>query len=165
MNRKSAKSLIWMVVLLVGGYITLQLVADVCAVKMVDLWGIVLPGGSLVYAITFTWRDLVHKRLGKRWAQASIFVAAGMNIFMALAFLWLVKMPFPGFWGLQDATATVLAQVPRIVFASIVAELVSQFVDTEIYQFVWNRLGSKHQWLRVVASNGCLLYTSPSPRD
>lgn len=153
MSTKTNK-LVWLTVLLVAGYVTLQLVADVCAVKMVSLFGVVLPGGSLVYAVTFTWRDLVHKKLGRAWARACIFLAAAMNVFMGLAFVWLIKMPYPPFFGAQAAVEVVLMQVPRIVIASIIAELVSELVDTELYQLVWRALGSRFQWLRVVASNG-----------
>jgi len=153
-SSKQSNRLIWTVVALVAAYISLQVFADIMATKMVTVWKYVVPGGTLVYAFTFTVRDLVHKKLGKRWAQACIVVAGAVNVCMALFFLWLVKMPFPPFWANQEALTAILQQVPRIVLASIAAEMVSEFVDTEVYQLVWKKLGRRYQWARVAASNG-----------
>jgi uncharacterized integral membrane protein (TIGR00697 family) len=41
----------------------------------------------------------------------------------------------------------------RIVVASILAEIVSELADTEIYHWFVNRVTEKHQWARVLVSN------------
>lgn len=149
MNKKS----IWIIVLLVSGYIALQLIADITAAKIVQIGNITLPAGTLVFAITFTWRDMIHKKLGKEWAKASIYAAAGMNIFMVLYFIFAIELKPAVFWTNQEAFASVLSVVPRIAIASILSEAISALIDTEIYQYVINLLGTKHQWVRVLGSN------------
>lgn len=152
-NRKT----IWTIVALVAGYITLQLVADVTAVKIVEIGGFTLPGGSLVFALTFTWRDMLHKRLGKEWARAAIVMAALCNLGMVLYFLLAIHLPFPVFWEAQASFETTLGVVWRITIASIIAEVVSEMVDTEVYHHLIARIPSRHQYLRVLGSNAVSL--------
>ncbi len=49
--------------------------------------------------------------------------------------------------------ATIFGPVWRIVFASIVAEVVSELIDTEVYHFWVTRITRKYQWARVLTSN------------
>ena len=152
-NRKQ----IWTTVVLVAGYIMFQLVADVTAAKIMTIGPISLPAGTLIFALSFTWRDMLHKRLGKEWARAAIFTAAGCNVFMVAYFVLVIRLPAAAFWPNQDAFAMILGVVPRIAVASIVAELVSQLIDTEIYHKLAPHTGGRRQWLRVLASNGISL--------
>ena len=79
MNKKT----IWTVVLLIGGYVVCQAIADVAATKLVQVGGMIIPAGTFVFTITFTLRDLIHKRLGKQWARTVIIAAGIFNLFMA----------------------------------------------------------------------------------
>ena len=47
----------------------------------------------------------------------------------------------------------VLAPVMRISLASVIAEVVSELIDTEIYELWVKRFGQRRQWGRVLASN------------
>ena len=152
-----SKKQIWIVVLLVGGYITFQLVADVAAVKIIDIAGITMPAGTFVFALTFTWRDMLQKRLGKEWARASIIMAAACNVFLALYFVFAIRLRPAVFWSGQDAFAATLGIVWRIAAASIVAEVVSQWIDTEMYSILAPRTRGFWQFLRVIGSNAVSL--------
>jgi len=146
------------VVALIGFYIGCQAVADVGATKFLHfkfgtVVDIVAPGGGLMYCFTFTIRDLIHKRLGRTWARACILIAGVFNIFQSL-FLWVITaLPSPGFFELSDAWNTIFTVLPFITAASIIAEVISELTDTEVYQLIWRALGSKLQWLRVLGSN------------
>lgn len=144
---------IWIAALLMGGYFALQIVTDVTVAKMVTLFGISVPAGSLLYAVTFTWRDAVHKTLGPRWARAAIVLAGVFNVCMALWFVGTIYMPAASFWTNQDAYASVLGIMPRIVAASILTEVVAQLTDTQLYAWVEKRFRGKWQFMRVVVSN------------
>lgn len=143
--------------ILTAGYIMLQMTADVTAAKMITLsifgLAVSLPAGSFIYAFTFTWRDMIHKKLGRNAARIIIILAALTNIAMALYFVFVIKLPFPTWWVGQEAIAFVLGQVPRIVLASIAAELVSELLDTELYHFWVRKVTTKYQWSRVLWSN------------
>ena len=148
------KNPVILVIAVVSLYLMCQIVADVIAVKIVELWGLTFAGGTFIYAISFTARDLAHKQLGKKATVALIWAAGIVNVLMALYFLLIIEMPYPAYWAGQDALAATLGIVPRIVAASIAAELVAQLVDTELYQWVWQRWPKAPQILRVLVSNG-----------
>ena len=149
------KKRIWMIVLLVGAYLTCQLIADIGATRFVQIGSQSLSAGTFVFALTLTLRDLIHKRLGKEWARAAIFSAALFNVFLA-AYLWAMSLLPAPVW--RDAVRvagwnSIFALVPAITIGSILAEMISELVDTEIYS-LWNKyLGKLPQWTRVIASN------------
>jgi uncharacterized integral membrane protein (TIGR00697 family) len=140
--------------LIVGGaYVAAQMMADIASLRIIDVAGYAVDAGTLIYPFTFTLRDLVHKIGGKEAARTLIFLAAGINVAMA-AFFWLVaRLPADLLAGPQLEFGEVLAPVWGIVVASIVAEVVSELIDTEAYQRWTGRYGEERQWGRVLFSN------------
>lgn len=145
------------IVLLVGTYVMAQAIADVGATKLVEIGGVVMPGGTFIFALTFTLRDMIHKRLGKEWARTAIFVAAVLNILLAVYLLIISRLPSPDFFTLGEAWRAIFAIVPAITLGSIAAELVSELTDTEVYHFWKTRFPRAPQWSRVLASNAVSL--------
>jgi len=77
-----------------------------------------------------------------------------VNLFMAGLFWLVARLPAVAGVGPQtDSFGAVLAPVWRIVLASIVAEVVSELLDTEAYGLWERRFGARLQWGRVLASN------------
>ena len=140
--------------LIVGGaYVAAQMMADVASLRIVEIGGQAVDAGTLIYPFTFTLRDLVHKIAGKSAARTLIFLAAGINVFMA-GFFWLVaRLPPDPITGPQPEFGTVLAPVWGIVVASILAEVVAELIDTEAYQRWVRWFGQERQWGRVMFSN------------
>lgn len=157
MKTNNTQRLIYLAVLLIGGYVALQLIADVTAVKIVELGSITLPAGTFVFALTFTWRDMLHKRLGREWARAAVITAAVCNLLMVIYFGFAIRLPPAGFWPGQAAFENTLGFVWRIAVASIIAELVSELLDTEIYHRLAQRFTGANQWARVAGSNAVSL--------
>lgn len=147
------RKLIFAIVALIGAYVMAQLIADIGATKLVEIGGIVMPGGTFIFALTFTLRDMVHKRLGRAWAHAAIWTAAVANIIMALYLAAIGRLPAPPFYELNEAWGAIFAIVPAITIGSIVAEIVSESVDTEVYHRWRERYPDLPQWSRVLVSN------------
>ena len=141
------------VIVVAAAYIAAQMMADITSLRIVMIAGMSVDAGTLVYPFTFTLRDLMHKTLGIQAARVLIFTAAAVNLLMAALFWIAAQLPADMSVGPQVEFAAVLAPVWRIVFASILAEVVAELVDTEAYQQWVNRVGYKHQWGRVLASN------------
>jgi uncharacterized integral membrane protein (TIGR00697 family) len=136
-------------------YVSAQLLSDVTSLKITEVAGLSMDAGTLVYPVTFTLRDLVHKVGGRRLARTLIVVAAGVNLLMAGLFWVVDALPAVADVGPQtELFGDVLAPVWRIVFASIVAEVVSELLDTEVYAAWVRRFGERSQWGRVLTSNG-----------
>ncbi|MDH3307529.1 MAG: queuosine precursor transporter [Acidimicrobiia bacterium] len=141
------------ITVLAAAYVAAQMMSDVASLRIVSISGFSMDAGTLVYPLTFTLRDLVHKVAGKHVARLLILVAAGINVVMALLFKLVAVLPADLEVGEQLAFGLVLAPVWRIVFASIVAEVIAELIDTEIYAAWVARLGRRLQWGRVLASN------------
>ena len=140
--------------LVVVCYVAAQMLADISSLKIISIAGLSMDAGTLIYPITFTLRDLVHKVAGIKVARLLILVVAGINLFMA-GFFWLVAyLPADLSVGPQEEFAAVLSPVWRIVVASILAEVLAELIDTEVYQLWVNKFKNKLQWGRVLVSNG-----------
>jgi len=140
-------------VIVVSLYIAAQMLSDIASLKIGVVAGLAVDMGTFIYPITFTLRDVVHKVLGRRNARVIIVTAAGVNLFMAGYLLWAASVASDPGWGLGAQFSAILAPVWRIVVASILAELVSELMDTEIYHWFVTRVTRRYQWLRVLISN------------
>jgi hypothetical protein len=140
-------------VILISAYIAAQMISDIGSLKIIPLLGFSMDAGTFIYPITFTLRDLVHKTMGKSASQTMIFSAAVINLLMAVFFWFVSALPGDPMVGSQNSFGAVLAPVWRIVIASILAEVVSELLDTEIYHLWKKRMGPRHQWSRVLVSN------------
>lgn len=137
----------------VSAYVAAQMMADVLSLKIAWVAGFSVDAGTFVYPITFTLRDMVHKLLGRSAARAVILAAGVINLVMAGLFRFAAWLPADPGWPLQGEFAAVLTPVWRIVMASIGAEIISEFVDTEVYHLWVTRVTRRFQWARVLVSN------------
>ena len=140
-------------IIAISVYIAAQLLSDIASLKITLIAGFSMDAGTFIYPLTFTIRDVVHKRLGKTAARTVIVLAAGINLFMALFFQFAAWLPGDPSWGLEREFSAVLGPVWRIVVASIIAEVFSELIDTEIYHLWESRITKKYQWMRVLSSN------------
>ena len=140
-------------IVVISLYIAAQLLSDIASLKITLIAGLSMDAGTFIYPLTFTIRDLIHKRLGKTAARTVIVLAASLNLFMALFFHFTAWLPQDPSWGLGKEFSAILGPVWRIVIASIIAEVFSELLDTEIYQLWQRRITKKYQWMRVLSSN------------
>jgi uncharacterized integral membrane protein (TIGR00697 family) len=152
-NQKQLSSIPTVGIVVISLYIAAQLLSDIASLKITLIAGFSMDAGTFIYPLTFTIRDLIHKRLGKQVARTVIILAAGINLFMALFLQFTAWLPQDPSWGLGQEFAAVLGPVWRIVIASIVAEVISELIDTEIYHLWKTRITEKYQWMRVLSSN------------
>jgi uncharacterized integral membrane protein (TIGR00697 family) len=139
--------------LVVSAYIAAQMLSDIASLKIGVVAGLAVDMGTFIYPVTFTLRDVVHKLLGRQNARLLIVAAALINLVMALYLTWAANVPSDPSWGLGAEFSLILAPVWRIVVASIIAEVVSELLDTEIYHWFVMRITRRFQWLRVLVSN------------
>ena len=138
----------------------------------VPLWGytVQVPVGIIPYPVTFLATDLISELYGRRRANWVVFVGFLMNVFL-IAVCWVAQAaPFSGDWLGQIETGAAAGRAepwhrdvyPYIwnligmgVFASMVAYLVAQLVDVQLYHFWRGMTRGKHLWLRNNASTMC----------
>jgi hypothetical protein len=140
-------------ILVTAAYIATQMLSDITSLKIVRFAGLSMDAGTLIYPLTFTLRDLVHKVTGKSGARLIILAAAAINLLMAALFWVVSRLPYDPSVGPQPDWDAVLSPVWRIVVASILAEVAAELVDTEVYHLWVTRVTRRYQWLRVLLSN------------
>ncbi len=150
---KSRSSTVSLLLAVAGGYVAAQVLADIASLRIIEVAGFAVDAGTLVYPFTFTLRDLIHKMAGKTAARTVILTAAVVNIGMAVLFWVTSRLPAADTAPQTVLFGDVLAPVWGIVMASILAEVVAELIDTEVYSAWVRRLGERHQWGRVLSSN------------
>jgi len=123
-------------------------IASVLASKIINVAGFFVPAGILAYSITFVATDVISEIWGKE--RANITVVGGFIALLAVLGLVHLGLIWPKapFWNNEDAFQTILGSTPRIILASFVAYLVSQFHDVWAFHF-WKRFtNERHLWLR-----------------
>ncbi|MEK7618141.1 MAG: queuosine precursor transporter [Patescibacteria group bacterium] len=137
-------------------YVSFQIVANVLSTKIALLpiinWAV--DGGTIIYPLTFTLRDFVHKTLGKKISRQIVILAGLVNLLAFLLFWVIGKIPADPSWVHQAAYNSILLPVGRIVVASIVAQIISELVDTEVFSVVYHRFSDT---LAVIFSNSVAL--------
>jgi uncharacterized integral membrane protein (TIGR00697 family) len=137
----------------VASYTAAQMLSDIMSLKIALVAGLSIDAGTFIYPFTFTLRDMVHKLLGKRAARVIVLTAGAINLVMAGLLAFTSWLPADPSWGRQEAFVQILGPTWRIVTASILAEIFSEFIDTEIYSWWVRRVTRKAQWSRVLVSN------------
>ncbi len=135
--------------LLVSLFITSLVIANVISNKIVHLGPLVVPGGFLLYAITFLVTDLISELYGKASAKVAVNVGFIAAVF-AMLMIWITKaLPVPVFGvAVGDAYSTLLGSSWRIVLASMIAYYSSQSWDVWFFHFLKEKTNGKHKWLR-----------------
>jgi queuosine precursor transporter len=147
-----------MVSTLVIGYVLIQLGANLTAIKTVALFGNhPIPAGTLLYALSFTWINLITEYLGTARARRLVLISVGANVLMISWFQLVIGLPGTSLWvadpGHQDALSFVLGSVPRIYLASIITSTIVENVDISVFTLIKHRAPAVPLWLRSMASN------------
>ncbi len=153
MVKEQKRDLLTAAILVSVLYVAAQMMSDIASLRIVMIAGYSIDAGTFIYPLTFTLRDMVHKVAGIKAARILIFAAAGLNIIMALFFRVVSLLPPDLTIGPQEEFGMVLSPIWRIVAASIIAEVVSELIDTEGYRFWVEKVTKKYQWVRVLFSN------------
>jgi len=129
------------------------IVANLTASKLIQVWWLIFPAGTLAYCITFLCTDIYAEFFGKR--EASLVVLAGFiaSVLMVVLVKLSIAAPIAPFQlEYQETYAQVLGFTERIVLASMAAYLLAQSHDVWAYHF-WGKLtNGKYLWLRNNAS-------------
>ena len=117
--------------------------------KFVNVFGLIVPAGTLAYPFTFLATDLICELYGKKRAQVLVWVGFAMNFFMlGLMMLGHYLKDASGVSGATSTFESVYGFMIGNVIASMFAYLVAQSVDVKLFHF-WKRITKgKHLWVR-----------------
>lgn len=151
--RSSVRMIPAAAVAVIAMYAATQLLADIASLKIGIVLGLAVDMGSFIYPVSFTLRDVAHKFLGRKNARILVVSSALINLAAVAYIIGISHLPSDEEWGLGDEYSALFGNIWRIVIASIIAQIVSQLANTEIYHWFATRITRRHQWLRVLVSN------------
>jgi queuosine precursor transporter len=140
---------------LTGTLILALSLADIAATKFILIGNTVAPGGIFLFSVIFVVRDMLHRSMGADYVKRTIWVAAALNIAMALYFWWITTFDAPARMTIANEWNAIFALAPAIVLGSIIAAVASQLVNTTVYQRLWDK--NAPLWQRVIISNSISL--------
>ena len=139
-------------------FVVSLLVSNVITAKQVLLpFGITMTGAVFIFPITYVLSDLFSEVYGYKWSRTTCYLAFAMNLFMVLAFTAVIKTPAPDYRQNQEAFQTVLGNTPRILFASLLAFLVGDFVNDRVFKKFKDKHPNDHKGFsfRAILSSFC----------
>lgn len=138
---------------LIGGiFVAALLISNIAAQKLFIMGPFTFTAGILLFPLTYIFGDVLTEVYGYARSRQIIWAGFFGNVLM-VGFLWIAAAlpPAPG-WPGQDAFASVLAFLPRIALASIVAYAVGEFSNSYVLAKMKVWTSGKKLWLRTIGS-------------
>lgn len=141
----------WFVVV-VAIFVTCLITANITAVKLVDVLGVVLPAGVIIFPISYIAGDVLTEVYGFRQARRVIWLGFLCNLLAVLA-IWVGGLlPAAPFWDGQGAYERILGYVPRLLAASFLAYLVGEFANSIVLAKMKVATNGRWLWSRTIGS-------------
>lgn len=142
-NNHSRYSQIFVVIVAI--FITALMTANIISVKLIEIWGMVLPAGIIIFPISYITGDILTEVYGYAQARRVIWLGFFCNLVLVIA-LWIGKIiPSAPFWEGQAAYERILGYAPRLLAASFLAYLVGEFFNA--YILAKMKIATKGRWL------------------
>ena len=149
MNTKSTSP--WFTII-VGIFITCLIVANIIAVKLVDIFGFIVPAAVIIFPISYIFGDVLTEVYGYRQARRVIWLGFFCNL-LAVVAIWIAQiLPGTAFWDAQSAYERVLGYTPRLLLASFSAYLVGEFANSIVLAKLKIATSGRWLWLRTISS-------------
>ena len=133
----------------VASLVTCNLIANKFVSVDLGFKTFIVSAGILPYPITFLVTDILSEIYGRKKANMVVFSGFIASI-LVLFFLWLGS----SFDALPDSPIDnstynlVFQNASRVIFASMIAYLLAQFIDVRMFHFWKNLTDGRHLWLR-----------------
>lgn len=132
-------------VVLVAVFVACLIGANITAVKLISLGGLILPAAIIVFPLSYIVADVLTEVYGYAQARRVIWLGFLCNLLVVGA-VWAGQvLPAAPFWDGQAAYERILGYAPRILLASFLAYLVGEF--TNAYVLARMKIATRGRWL------------------
>ena len=139
-------------VMIVALFITCLITANIIAVKLISLYGFILPAAILIFPLSYIIGDVLTEVYGYRQARRVIWLGFVCN-FITVVAIWIGQMlPSASFWDGQASYERILGYAPRLLFASFLAYLVGEFSNAFVLAKLKIATKGRWLWLRTIGS-------------
>lgn len=125
------------------------IIANIEATKCIDMFGVSLTLGNVIYSTVFLATDILSEMYGGRESRKAVKI--GFFSMLIFTFLTQIDLLFiPNEQDIvNDSMHTIFSFMPRFCFASVVTYVVSNTLDTYLYDIIKNKLPEdKFLWVR-----------------
>jgi hypothetical protein len=133
-------------------FVTALVVANIIAVKLVEISGQVFPAGLVIFPLSYLLGDVLTEVYGFRAARAVILLGFACNLLAVVAIQIAIALPAAGFFEDQDAYERVLGTTWRIFLASLAAYLVGELANALVLARMKVATRGRFLWSRTIGS-------------
>ncbi|HBC84714.1 MAG TPA: transporter [Clostridiales bacterium] len=133
-------------------YITLILVSNILAERLISLAGISLTGAVIVFPFTYILSDIFTEIYGFNKNKSVIWLSFMCNLIMVIIFVFVLKLPYPKTFENSEAYNIVLGTTPRNLVASLIGFLFGNFLNSIILSKLKVTTKGKYLALRTILS-------------
>jgi uncharacterized integral membrane protein (TIGR00697 family) len=139
-------------IVIVALFITCLITANIIAVKLIIVFGLVLPAAIIVFPVSYILGDVLTEVYGYRQARRVIWLGFACNLILVIG-IWLGGLlPAATFWDGQSAYERILGYTPRILVASYLAYLVGEFSNSFVLAKMKIATNGRWLWTRTIGS-------------
>ena len=124
----------------------------IASVELPGLGAWPFGAGILFFPLSYVIGDVLTEVYGFARARRCIWAGFAALLFMAFMSWVVVALPPDAGWTGQQAYEAVFGQVPRIVFASIIAFWAGEFVNSLVLAKMKLWTQGRHLWMRTIGS-------------
>jgi len=142
-------------------FVTTLIVSNIIAVKLFSILGVTLPVAVILFPVAYIFGDVLTEVYGYARARQAIWIGFGCNL-LAVTAIWLGGLlPADPNWnaGVYEsaleaslAYQAILGFTPRLLFASFVAYLVGEFLNSFVLAKLKVLTQGRLLWTRTIAS-------------
>lgn len=133
-------------------FIGCLIAANIIAVKLIFIWGMLLPAAVIVFPVSYILGDVLTEVYGYRAARRVIWLGFVANLVVVAAIWAGGALPAVGFWKDQDAYDQILGAAPRILAASFIAYLIGEFTNSYVLAKMKIATNGRFLWARTIGS-------------
>jgi queuosine precursor transporter len=138
--------------LIAGLFVAVLLISNIAASKLVGLFGFPFDGGTLLFPLSYIFGDILTEVYGYGRARRIIWLGFFANFLAVITFAVVTALPPASVWPHQEAFATILGVVPRIVMASFIAYLAGEFSNSFVLAKMKIATQGRFLWMRTIGS-------------
>ena len=140
-------------VLIAGLFVTALITANIVAVKLVDVDGLIVPAGTVtLFPLSYLFGDILTEVYGFRRARLVIWLGFLCNLVAVIAIYVTQVLPAAGFWDGQAAYERILGYAPRLLVGSFAAYLVGEFANSFVLAKLKILTRGRWLWTRTIGS-------------
>ena len=152
MNYSSEPRVTGLFLVLAAIFVTLLVTSNIIAVKLIEVYGRILPAAIVLFPMTYILGDIFTEVYGFRFARRVIWLGFMCNAVAVVGFWIGGVLPAASFWEGQDSYDAILGYTPRLLLASFAGYLVGEFANSIVLARLKVATEGRMLWARTIGS-------------